>query len=150
MTEVSFWVPGPPQGKGRPRAAVIAGKPRLYTPPDTAAYERLIAIQAKRAMEGRQIFDEAMRVDIGINHAIPASWSRKKKQEAMADIIRPTVKPDIDNVIKVIFDAMNGIVWRDDVLVSDLSVSRMYAWTEIGIKVIVRPIGAEGWSNLKN
>ena len=45
---------------------------------------------------------------------IPASWSKKKKEEALTGKIRPTVKPDFDNIIKHVKDVMNKIFWDDD------------------------------------
>ena len=51
--------------------------------------------------------------------AVPASWSQKKRAEALAGVIRPAVKPDFDNVAKLYCDALNGIVWQDDKQIVD-------------------------------
>lgn len=45
---------------------------------------------------------------------IPASKPKKFKIEAEAGLIRPTKKPDIDNIIKHAKDCMNEIFWKDD------------------------------------
>jgi Holliday junction resolvase RusA-like endonuclease len=57
----------------------------------------------------------------------PVSWSKKKRTAALDGVIRPTTKPDIDNVIKGIFDAINDIVFLDDKQVVSLLVSKLYA-----------------------
>lgn len=47
--------------------------------------------------------------------AVPASWSKTKQAAALAGEIRPTSKPDLDNVIKHVKDVMTQMqFWRDD------------------------------------
>ena len=41
--------------------------------------------------------------------------------------IRPTKKPDWDNVGKVICDSLNGIAYRDDAQVVDSMVRKFYS-----------------------
>jgi Holliday junction resolvase RusA-like endonuclease len=48
---------------------------------------------------------------------------------ALAGEVLPTTKPDADNVVKAVFDGLNGVLWRDDVLVVDLRVRKRYAAT---------------------
>ena len=57
---------------------------------------------------------------------VPASWSKKKQAQALDGLMFPTKKPDVDNVVKAIFDALNGIVWGDDVQVVWLAASKRY------------------------
>ena len=40
--------------------------------------------------------------------------------------ISPTRKPDIDNIAKVILDAMNNYIIKDDTQVSKISVEKRY------------------------
>ena len=47
----------------------------------------------------------------------------------MSHEILPTSKPDVDNVIKGIFDAMNEIVWKDDKQAVDVSIRKRYSET---------------------
>ena len=54
---------------------------------------------------------------------IPASWSNKRKTAAATGQIWPTSKPDIDNLCKIAWDAMNGIVYKDD---SQIVESRLF------------------------
>jgi Holliday junction resolvase RusA-like endonuclease len=78
-------------------------------------------------------------VSIGLFVTPPASWSQKKRHQALERLILPTSKPDIDNCIKGIFDAMNEIVWRDDKQVVDVSVYKRYserARTDVKVRVI--------------
>ena len=126
---IAFTIPGAPQGKGRPKVVKIAGFTRMATPQKTVAYEGLIAHAAQEAMAGRPMFTAAVVANVFIDAAVPASWSAKKQRMALAGEVLPTTKPDADNVVKAVFDGLNGVLWRDDVLVVELHVCKRYAAT---------------------
>lgn len=133
---VSFTVPGEPQGKGRPRVGNIAGKARMFTPAKTVAYEGLVAHAAQAAMHDSQPFAGPCRIELDVLCAVPASWSAKKRAQALAGDIRPAKKPDADNVLKAVCDGLNGVVWRDDVQVVEWAGRKLYAETP-GVRVRV-------------
>lgn len=124
---VSFTVPGSPVGKGRPRIGRVGAHSRMFTPHKTAAYEGLVAHAGQQAMAGRPLIEGAVSVVMDIRLEVPASWSKKKKSAALAGLEHPTKKPDADNVIKAIFDGLNGVVWRDDVQAVVLVVRKRFA-----------------------
>lgn len=124
---INFTIPGTPVGKGRPRFARRGNFVATYTPEKTASYENLVKVKAEEAMQGRPIIDVAVSVVILLFVTPPASWSQKKQRAALAGDIFPTTKPDVDNVIKGIFDACNEIVWRDDKQACDVRVIKRYA-----------------------
>jgi len=126
---VVFVIPGVPVGKGRPRFARQGAFVRTFTPEKTASYENLVKVKAEDAMRGRRIIEGAVSVAISLYVTPPASWSSKKQREALAGNVYPISKPDVDNVIKGIFDAMNEIVWRDDKQVVDIVVKKRYSET---------------------
>ena len=142
---VRFDVPGTPVGKGRPKVSTMGGKfARMYTPAKTANYEGLIAYTAQQAMAGAGIapFPGPVHVDMVIRLPIPSSWSKKKQLAAFEGRVMPTKKPDADNVIKAIFDGMNGVVWNDDVQAVSIFVRKIYD-TRPGVGVAVNDIPAE-------
>ena len=136
---ITFTVPGVPQGKGRPRVGTISGRARVFTPAKTVAYENLIAHAAQQAMAGRPLIDGPVSCAIAIDAPIPASWSKRKQAAALAGELMPTTKPDLDNVVKAIFDGLNNVLWRDDVLVVDLAVRKRYSATPC-VRVEVRSL----------
>ena len=138
MSMIRFTVPGKPVGKGRPRAAKRGQHIQLYTPKTTATYESTIALAASQAMAGRPLIDGPAEVLMTMVLAVPASWSKRKQADALAGQLMPTTKPDMDNVVKAIFDAVNGIVWTDDVQVVGLRVRKTYGATP-GVHVTVSP-----------
>lgn len=123
---VAFVIPGTPVGKGRPKFARRGAFTVAYTPEKTASYENLVKVKAEEAMTGKPVFDGAVEVSIRLFVTPPASWSQKRQREALAGAIFPTSKPDIDNVVKGIFDAMNEIVWKDDKQAVDVRVVKRY------------------------
>lgn len=143
MRELVFHVPGDPQGKGRPRAGKsFGGHTRLYTPQKTVAYEGLVSLAAQQAMKGRAIVLGPVFVHMEITLQVPQSWSKKKKLAALAGRVMPTKKPDIDNVEKAIFDALNGVVWKDDVQV--IEVVKRKAYGEVpGVMVSISELEGE-------
>lgn len=126
---IAFVIPGTPVGKGRPKFARRGAFVTTYTPEKTASYENLVKLAAAEAMQGRTIIDGAVAVTIALFVTPPASWSQKKQRAALEHVTMPTSKPDVDNVIKGIFDAMNEIVFHDDKQVVDLSVQKRYSET---------------------
>lgn len=137
---ISFFVPGAPVGKGRPKVSSRGGKfARMYTPEKTANYESLIALAAQEAMDGNPLIAGPADVEISMFLPVPTSWSKKKQAAALQGQVYPTKKPDADNVIKAIFDGINGVVWVDDVQACDIVVRKRYA-DKPGVEVTVREI----------
>jgi Holliday junction resolvase RusA-like endonuclease len=73
---------------------------------------------------------------------VAQSWSKKKSAAALAGTVMPTKKPDADNVLKAICDGINGIVFRDDVQVVNVSLSKRFSETP-GVQVRVVPLEGE-------
>lgn len=125
---VTFTVEGAPVAKGRPR--MVGGKfPRAYTPAKTRVYENLIRLEAAAAMEGRDPIEGAILLSVTAYMPMPASFSKKKRQDAIDGLVVPAVRPDIDNIGKAAMDACNGILFRDDGQVCDLILRKRYSAT---------------------
>ncbi len=86
-------------------------------------------------MQGRALMDGPVSVDIELYVTPPASWSLKKQRSALLGETFPTAKPDMDNVIKGLFDACNEIVWKDDKQVVQLIVTKRYAETANSVRL---------------
>lgn len=123
---ICFTVNGAPKGKGRPRFARSGNRIITYTPPETVDYENVVKAAAMQAMRGRKPVDMPCEVRIMAVFPIPKSWSAAKKSQARLERILPAKKPDADNIIKIICDALNGIAWRDDSQVVRAFVSKCY------------------------
>lgn len=122
---MKFIIPGEPQGKARARTVKTKkGKTVSFTPEKTELYENLIK---QIAMQSKIYFEGPVKMNIIAFYGVPASDSKKKRIEKLANIIRPTKKPDLDNVCKVICDALNGVVYKDDTQVVSITIGKYYS-----------------------
>jgi Holliday junction resolvase RusA-like endonuclease len=135
--QIEFTVPGDPKGKGRPRFSRVGKFTKTYTDAKTKMYEDKIASAARLAMYPHEPLTMPVAVFMVINVAIPASYSKKRKEACLLGVEMPCKKPDIDNVAKGILDAMNGIVYKDDVQVIRLTLHKQYS-TEPSVYIMVR------------
>jgi len=124
---IQFEIPGPPVAKGRARAFVRGGKVGHFTPKKTEAYESSVRLFAAQAMAGAAPMDGPIELTVIAFLPIPPSWPKKKQADALAGSLRPTGRPDLDNIVKAVKDGMNGIVWRDDSQVVDLAAGKRYS-----------------------
>jgi Holliday junction resolvase RusA-like endonuclease len=128
MNVVSFTIPGEPQGKARPRVVRKNGISLTYTPDKTVAYEELVRIRFKAAAQGFRFPDDAqVGIQITAWYSIPKSKSKKVKAAMLAGQINPTKKPDCDNIVKIICDALNGIAYKDDQQITLAQIRKKYA-----------------------
>lgn len=125
-----FIVNGKPQGKARARTVrnKYTGKVHSFTPEKTASYEELIRWSYKSA-GGVYHADKMLEIYIAAYFPIPKSYSKKKQAERNDGDIRPTTKPDCDNIIKIVLDALNGVAYYDDKQVVCVSCNKFYAET---------------------
>ena len=126
---------GEPVSKGRPRF----GRGKTYTPAKTIAAETFIQLCATQKGVPKMM-NGPLRLTVTFSMGIPKSWSAKKKAEAELGNIRPTSKPDIDNLIKLVGDALNGIAYKDDSQIVEIQAVKKYGkpQTIIHIKEVIK------------
>ena len=122
-----YTVYGEPVGKGRPRFARRGNFVSTYSPQKTKTYEDEIRMMARAAMGSSEVLETPVTVAIYIRVGIPASFSKQKRKDALEGILKPTKKPDADNILKCFLDAMNGIVYLDDKQVVNIHLTKLYA-----------------------
>lgn len=122
---ITFIVYGEPKGKGRPR---FTKNGRAYTPVTTAEYENAVKAAFIKANRNFKPIDKhiPLRVEIIAYYGIPKSASRVTRTQMLDHVIRPTKKPDTDNIAKIILDALNGIAYYDDAQVVELRLKKCY------------------------
>lgn len=89
---------------------------RSFTPKKTKQFENTIKGLCRSQFD-RDPYTGALSVSIEFELPKPKSVTRKY----------PTVKPDIDNLVKSLVDSLNGIVWKDDCQIVNLNVSKRYS-----------------------
>ena len=136
---IEFIVWGNPCGKGRPR---FTRDGRAYTPTKTRTYEAEVVSAFRRDCPGFVPWEKGvpLRVRIKAVYAIPQSASGAAKARMLTGQTRPTKKPDADNCIKAITDALNAICYHDDSQIVDVKCVKEYG-NEPRVEVTVKEIG---------
>lgn len=135
--QVVFTVYGEPIAKGRPKFARRGNFVQTYTPVKTKTYEDEVHYMAACAMGASKPLEGAVDVFIYIVHAIPASYSKKRKEACLSGEEKHIKRPDCDNTAKAIIDGMAGVVMKNDSQITTLHISKAYG--EIGkVEVLVR------------
>lgn len=110
-----------PVAKGRPRF----GKGFTYTPAKTRKAEEALKTILRGLMRGRQPSREALALEVSFFLMRPKSVKRE----------HPSVRPDLDNYLKALMDAGNGIVWEDDCQIVEIRAAKKYGTPRIQILV---------------
>lgn len=110
--------------KPMPRKESKSGRYGRYKDIDNEAYQRAIALNAKVKHNGI-LLKGALRADITFHMQIPKSYSQKKKDALLGEF--HWKRPDVDNLQKLIFDALNEIVYKDDGQISWVVAKKLYS-----------------------
>jgi len=151
MLTLSFYVPGEAIGLGRQKTKALFGKDGKYNrilnykPGGSATYENKVATCASEAMEkaGHSgVTRGPVKVSVTIEVVRPKNHFRSGKNSHLlkddAPAI-PTGKPDIDNVLKGVMDAMTGIVYADDKQVFSAYPEKFYE-SSAGLRIRVTEV----------
>lgn len=135
---VEFTVPGAPFGKQRPRHTKGG---HTYTPEQTKHHEKLIA-WAYCSQCGAFRFPDGTTIELRVTAywPIPARATKSEREAMLSGEKRPTVKPDYDNIAKLVSDALNGIAFDDDRCIVD-AMQRKFYLTDPRTVVIIREAG---------
>ena len=123
-----FEVSGDIKGKARPRVNSYTGI--VYTPTNTKDYENLIKQYFVMKYPRYTPFENRVAVKIIAYFKIPKNTSKKNSEAMLNGEISPTKKPDIDNVVKIVLDALNKMAFKDDNQITKLEVEKKYAIEE--------------------
>lgn len=121
--QISFEIPGKPMGKQRARTLKNG---HSYTPKETVNYETLVR-QIFITQHFERQLTGAIEAEITAYFPIPMSASKKKREQMISGEIRPTTKPDWDNIGKIICDSLNNLAYHDDAYIVECTVKKFYA-----------------------
>lgn len=118
-------------GKVKAKQSVKFGRNGIkYTPGDMINYANWVKTCFRRDYPEHlphELDGYNLTVRLDVFFKMPASFSKKKQEKALKGDIRPTVKPDWDNISKNICDALNGLAYTDDKAIVDGSVHKYYS-----------------------
>lgn len=130
---IHFRYNGEAVGKGRPRVSRKGGYVHTYTPEKTRAFEEAIYFEfLANNCEKLPVYESGIPLvaEILIGVGIPKSYSKKKHALCLCRMVAPTKKPDTDNIVKSILDALGsreGGAFDDDSQVVKIIAEKVYA-----------------------
>lgn len=109
-----------PIAKGRPRIGInrSTGRAMAFTPSKTVKAEasmRALIVNCNPTMYAQHV---PITVEIRFFLRRPDSLPKR--------ILHPAKKPDIDNLLKTVSDAANGVLWWDDAQIVSLTCRKAY------------------------
>ena len=119
---VSLNIPGRPIPKARARVTRYS----VYTPKRCRQYEAYVADEAMLAMLGKDLLTGPVEVHARLYLPMPRSWSSRRRERTRGSL--HTVKPDLDNFLKTLLDAMNTRVFKDDNQVAIIHACKRWEW----------------------
>ncbi len=113
---ISFFIPMTPVPKGRPRFTVINNKPhKVYTPKATKSAENQIKLLVRNEMNKNR--RKPYEIPITAYMVFQSDFASESTRHG----------PDIDNLVKLVLDALNGIVYTDDKLIYAIRAEKVYS-----------------------
>ena len=124
VSSVTFNIPGEAKGKARARVMRTGFS---YTPKETVSAENLVKTMYIACGCGERMWPGPIRLTITAVYGTLKSWPKKKLNASVAGTIFPKLtKPDADNIVKLICDALNDIAWKDDSQIYQVQFTKIY------------------------
>ena len=147
MPEINFWAPAVPIAQPRQRTRVMRiGKRAVaqnYTPADSPvnAFKATVRAAFAQSYSGPPL-DGPLTASISFLFPRPTAkqWTTKAMPREWHD-----KKPDVDNLIKAVLDALNGLAFQDDKQVVQLGMVQklICAGDETpGVRIVIRRLGS--------
>lgn len=111
-----------PVAQGRPRIIYIGKKPSVKDPEKSKQFKELCADLARVYMNNAKMvkFEQHVPLEAMLEFRIPRPIRMEKGRTL------PVVRPDLDNYVKAVKDALNGICYHDDSQIVDLIARKRY------------------------
>ena len=123
--KISFSVPGRPV----PWARSGQNGKRHFTPPKQSAAMKVVANAGFKALAGRPLIRGPIQMRIVFAYQWPETMRIKYRRKGLDMPTNEYMvgKPDADNLVKLVKDALKEVVWTDDCLVVSLHAWKVYS-----------------------
>lgn len=134
MTELiaAFEIVGEPVSKGRPRFAMVNGRPRTYTPNETVQAERVVADAFRAAAP-------SYTPEPGFVYSLHAMFHMGTLRHK-----------DTDNMLKLIMDALNGVAYSDDHELVEIYARKVFVLKKSAAKTVLHITRAPALNKPRN
>lgn len=123
---IQFTVYGEPVAQGRPRFSSQGGFTKVYDPAKSKDFKKYVKLVASENRPDH-LLEGPIQMDVKIFKPSLKGFSKKKAALAEEGVLRPLTKPDVDNYVKGVKDALKSVIWKDDSQVVDLHISKWYS-----------------------
>ncbi len=120
---IKLEIPGEPMGKQRPK--FNRWTKSAHTQEKTVNYETYV--KELYVSSRFPMLQGYIKMNITAFYTIPGSISNKKREQMLNKQILPDKKPDLDNIAKIICDALNKIAYADDKQIVVLHLEKYYS-----------------------
>ncbi len=134
----TFFYPCRPRGQGRPR---FAGKV-AYKSSEDRAYEQGIRMAYVAVYPGHHPISGPFGITITAVYPIPKNESKRRRTQMIEGNVLPICRPDVDNILKAVLDALNGTAYTDDKNATESAIKKVYGVTP-GLLVTITPLEGE-------
>ena len=131
MKKTELYFPFEPKPKGRPRFTRTG---HAYTPKTTHDYEKQIREYYQENIS--DFYESAIKLSLIFYMPIPKSTTKKMRALMENGEQRHIKKPDLDNIVKAFTDALNGIAYADDSLITGINAQKKYG-DPVGISMVI-------------
>ena len=127
---MKIFITGNPVPQGRPRFYRRGNHVGVYDPIKSKSWKEVVREQA--VSQGAVIVEGALRMTLSFHMQRPKSLSKK--------VIHHTKKPDLDNLIKGIKDALKSVCYHDDSQIVMLVSTKIYSKITPGVDIEIYPV----------
>ena len=109
-----------PTAKARPRSAIIAGRVHTYTPKKTRNAQMMIQAMIRSQVMELGSFEE------GVPLRLEVTFYRIRPKHLPKRVTMPVSRPDYDNYAKLLTDALEKFVYRNDSQITTAVIKKRF------------------------
>ena len=125
---ISMQIAITPVAQARARACSIGGAIRMYTPKESRGFKESLALEIMfKKPRNWVVLENACGISVVATIERPKSAKKR---------VHPTTKPDCDNYLKAVMDAITAAaLWRDDCIVCDSRIQKRYGEPSVSFTI---------------
>jgi len=127
MAEFELFIGGEPVAQGRPRFSTVNGHAQAIDPAKSREFKRILAAMAREKMAQMTLMEGPLCLYLQVTRVPPKSWPKYRRRDAIEFREGIVSKPDLDNYVKIVLDALNGVVFADDSCVVKICASKRWS-----------------------
>jgi crossover junction endodeoxyribonuclease RusA len=141
---VTFFVPGVPVAKGSAKAFVVKG--RAIVTQSNGAKQKPWASAISYTAQQAGVRPMVGPVMVRMTFVMPRPKAHLRKSGAIKETAPTfhTSKPDVDKLVRLVFDALTGIAWKDDSQAQIRAANKIYTsdrYSQTGVNVRINQLG---------